>query len=65
MSKKLFALLSAIVGALGAIASAIVTYCVVPATASLVVAAIGIGVTGIIEILQLFVKTENAEKKEK
>jgi len=54
MTKKLFVLISTCVGAVGTIASSVVTY-VQPTHAVAIVAAVGIGTTAIIEILELFV----------
>lgn len=61
MTKKLYTLISAIVGAVATIGCAVVTYCQ-PANATAIVAAIGIGATAINEILLQFVK-EEAKKK--
>ena len=55
MSKKMYTMLSSIVGSVAAIASAIVTYCQ-PASATAIVASIGIGSTAIIEIMNQFQK---------
>lgn len=57
MSKKTYTLASSITGSVAAIASAVVTY-IQPAYATAIVAAIGIGSTAIIEILNLFTKPE-------
>lgn len=57
MSKKIYALISAIVGGCATIAIAIVTFCA-PAYATAIVAAIGVGATAVNEILQLFVKAD-------
>lgn len=54
MNKKLYTLLCTIIGCIGTVASAIVTY-LQPAFATAIVAAIGIGTTAIIDILGLFV----------
>ena len=57
MTKKLFTMVSSIIGGVAAIASAVVTYAQ-PEYATAIVAAIGIGSTAAIEILNLFVKAE-------
>lgn len=57
MTKKMYQLVSTLVGCVATAASAIVTFCA-PAHAAAIVAAIGIGGTAINEILALFVKTE-------
>jgi len=57
MSKKTFTLVSTITGSVATIASAVVTY-VQPAYATTIVAGIGIASTAVIEILNLFTKTE-------
>lgn len=57
MSKKMFNLVIGVVGGVGAIASAVVTY-FNPAYAVQTVAAIGIGTTAVSEICSLFVKSE-------
>lgn len=57
MSKKAYTLATAIIGAVSAAASAIVTY-VQPTYATAIVASIGIADTAIVEILNQFVKTE-------
>ena len=64
MSKRVYALVSALVGACATVAIAIVTF-VSPAYAAAIVAAIGIGATAINEILQLFVKESDKNAKEK
>lgn len=55
MSKKLYTLISTLVGCAGAAASAIVAY-LEPANSVAIIAAIGIGTTAINEILVQFVK---------
>ena len=55
MKKKLYVLISALVGAAGTAASAIVAY-INPAYCAAIIASIGIGTTAINEILVLFVK---------
>lgn len=57
MTKKLYALISTLVGCAGTAAGAIVTFAQ-PTYAAAIVAAIGIGATAINEILALFVKAE-------
>lgn len=57
MSKKVFALITGIMGGVAAIAEAVVVYCQ-PAYTVQIVAAIPIATTAITEILTLFVKTE-------
>lgn len=57
MSKKLFTLCSSVVGAVATITSAFVTY-YQPENATAIVAAIGIASTAIIEIMNLFTKSE-------
>lgn len=55
MSKKVFTLVSSIIGGVATIGSAVVTF-VQPAYATAIVAAIGIASTAVIEILNLFQK---------
>lgn len=55
MSKKTYALVSGVVGGLGTIASAVITY-INPQYAAACVAAVGIASTAIIEICALFIK---------
>lgn len=55
MSKKLFTLISTLVGCAGSAASAIIAY-LNPAYDAAIIASIGIGTTAIIEILNLFTK---------
>ena len=57
MSKKMYALISGIIGGLGAIASAIVSY-TDPAQATAILAAIPIAITAANEIMMLFVAPE-------
>ena len=57
MSKKMYALISGIIGGLGAIASAIVSY-TDPAQATAILAAIPIAITAANEIMMLFVEPE-------
>lgn len=57
MSKRTFNLCTACVGGVSTIASAVVTYAQ-PAYATAIVGAIGIAATAIIEILNLFTKSE-------
>lgn len=59
MSKKTYALLSAIIGGCGTIASAIVTY-VQPAYATATVAAVGVASTAVIEIFNLFTDSSSS-----
>jgi len=58
MSKKVYALVVGVTGAVGTIASAVVTYCCEPSVAATVNAAIVIAVTAVAEICNLFVKGE-------
>ena len=60
MTKKLYTLISTIVGAVATIACAIVTY-VHPAQATAIVAAIGIAATAANEIMLQFVKEESTK----
>lgn len=53
MSKKMYALITGIIGGVGAIASAIVSY-TDPAQATAILAAIPIAITAINEIMLLF-----------
>lgn len=57
MSKKMFTLVSSCIGGASTIASAIVTYAQ-PEYATAIVASIGIAATAIIEICNLFTKSE-------
>ena len=57
MTKKMYALISGIIGGLGAIASAIVSY-TDPAQATAILAAIPIAITAANEIMMLFVTPE-------
>jgi len=57
MSKKMYALVSGIIGGIGAIASAIVSY-TDPAQATAILAAIPIAITAANEIMMLFVEPE-------
>ena len=57
MSKKMYALISGIIGGIGAIASAIVSYSD-PAQATAILAAIPIAITAANEIMMLFVEPE-------
>lgn len=57
MSKKVFNLVTAIVGGVSSIASALVAY-FEPAYTPAIVGGIGIASTAILEICSLFVKTE-------
>lgn len=57
MTKKMYALISGIIGGLGAIASAIVSY-TDPAQATAILAAIPIAITAANEIMMLFVAPE-------
>lgn len=61
MTKKLYTLISTIVGSVGAIASAVVTYCQ-PSGATAIVAGIGIAVVAINDIMLLFVKEQETKK---
>ena len=61
MTKKVFALVSGIVGALQAAGVAIVTY-TSPESATAINSAIVIAGTAIIEICNLFVKAEHEDK---
>jgi len=54
MTKKMYALVSGIIGGVGAIASAIVSY-TEPAMATAILAAIPIAITAVNEIMMLFV----------
>lgn len=56
MEKKTFTLVSAIIGGVATICTAVVTY-LQPAYATAIVAAIGIASTAAIEITNLFTKT--------
>lgn len=58
MSKKLYALITGVVGGVAAIAEAIVVY-TEPAYQTAIVAAIPIGTTALSEIMLLFVKDES------
>lgn len=60
MTKKLYTLISTIVGAVATIGCAVVTY-VHPTNATAIVAAIGIGATAINEIMLQFVKEETTK----
>lgn len=57
MSKKMYALVSGIIGGIGVIASAIVSY-TDPAQATAILAAIPIAITAANEIMMLFVEPE-------
>ena len=57
MSKKMYALVTGIIGGVGAIASAIVSY-TDPAQATAILASIPIAITAANEILMLFVEPE-------
>lgn len=57
MSKKMYALVTGIIGGVGAIASAIASY-TDPAQATAILAAIPIAITAANEILMLFVEPE-------
>lgn len=57
MSKKMYALITGIIGGIGAIASAIVSY-TDPAQATAILAAIPIAITAANEIMMLFVEPE-------
>ena len=57
MSKKMYALVSGIIGGIGAIASAIVSY-TDPAQATAILAAIPIAITAANEVMMLFVEPE-------
>lgn len=57
MTKKMYALVTGIIGGVGAIASAIVSY-TDPAQATAILAAIPIAITAANEILMLFVEPE-------
>lgn len=61
MSKKLYILISTIVGAVGTIAAALVAY-YQPKYSVAIIASIGIAVTAINEIMLQFVKDEPAKK---
>ena len=61
MSKKMYALITGIIGGVGAIASAIVSY-TDPAQATAILAAIPIAITAANEILMLFVNQDGAKK---
>ena len=54
MSKKAYVLATSIIGGAATIVNAIITYCQ-PGHATAIVAAVGIGTTAAVEILQLFV----------
>lgn len=55
MSKKVYALITGIIGGCATIASAIVSF-VQPAYTTAIIAAIGVGTTAALEICNLFVK---------
>lgn len=57
MNKKMYALITGIIGGVGAIASAIVSY-TDPAQATAILAAIPIAITATNEIMMLFVEAE-------
>ena len=57
MSKKLFTLLSAVIGALGTIAVAVVTY-INPPLAVAINTSIGIAVTAAVDIMAQFAKED-------
>ena len=57
MSKKTFALVTSVTGAIAAAASAIVTY-IQPENAAAIVAAVGVASTAVMECCNLFVKSE-------
>ena len=61
MSKKMYALVTGIIGGVGAIASAIVSY-TDPAQATAILAAIPIAITAANEIMLLFVDKDGAKK---
>jgi len=61
MTKKMYALITGIIGGVGAIASAIVSY-TDPAQATAILAAIPIAITAANEILMLFVDPDGAKK---
>lgn len=60
MSKKMFMLITGVIGGVAAIAEAVVNF-TEPAYATAIVAAIPIAVTAITEILTLFTKADSAE----
>ena len=57
MSRRLFTMVSAVVGAVGTIAVAVVTYCN-PVHAVAINASIGIAVTAVIDIMAQFVRED-------
>jgi hypothetical protein len=59
MSKRVYALITAIIGGLATIATGVVSF-LQPAYTPAIISAIGVGATAILEICNLFVKpTEN------
>lgn len=64
MSKKLFTLITSIVGAVSAAASAIIGY-IHPSGTTAIIASIGVANTAIMEILNLFVKAEETIEEPK